>query len=124
MRRSSCTKSLRTEGNVVTVRVSGKLTQKDYDDLIPAWKKVIAKHGSMRMLFVMHDFHGWEPKAAWEDFSFDRAYSEEVERVAMVGEKSWQKWMTKIGSVFRPKRGAIFRFQPISRRRNDGCAPT
>jgi SpoIIAA-like len=88
------------EGNVVTVKVSGTLTSKDYDDLIPAWKKVIAKHGSMRMLFVMHDFHGWDAKAAWEDFSFDRAYSDKVERVAMVGEKSWQKWMTKIGSVF------------------------
>jgi SpoIIAA-like len=88
------------EGNLVVVKVSGRLTSGDYDALVPSWKKMIAKHGSMRMLMVMHDFHGWGPKAAWEDFAFDRAYADKVERVAMVGEKSWQEWMTRIGSFF------------------------
>ncbi len=88
------------EGNLITVEASGKLTAEDYDQLVPSWKSVIAKHGSMRMLFIMRDFHGWEPSAAWDDFSFDREHADKVERVAMAGEKTWQKWMAKFGAFF------------------------
>jgi len=91
-----------TEGkeNIVRVEVTGKLTQDDYDKLIPSWKAAIARHGKMRLLFVMKDFHGWEPGAAWDDLQFDREHGAQVERVAMVGEKKWQEWMTKIASWF------------------------
>ena len=98
----------RDEGNLVTVRATGKLTQEDYDQLIPAWERVIAEKGSMRMLFVMEDFHGWEPGAAWDDFRFGTSHSAQVERVAMVGEKKWQRWLTKIGSVFLHERVRYF----------------
>jgi hypothetical protein len=88
------------EGNLVRVEVSGKLTQEDYDTLIPSWRSTIARYGKMRMLFVMQDFHGWDPEAAWDDFRFDLEHHQQVERIAMVGEKEWQHWMTKIGSWF------------------------
>ena len=58
-----------TEGNLITVRVSGKLTTADYADLIPAWDQLLAAQGSMRMLFIMENFHGWQPAAAWKDLS-------------------------------------------------------
>ena len=93
-------KIIPSEGNLVTVEVSGKLTQEDYEELVPSWRAVIARHGKMRLLFVMHDFHGWEPHAAWDDLRFDLKHAEQVERIAMVGEKKWQDWMTKIASWF------------------------
>lgn len=40
----------RNEGRLVTVRATGKLTHEDYDQLIPAGKRVIEEEGSMRML--------------------------------------------------------------------------
>ncbi len=88
------------EGNLLRIDVSGTLTQEDYDALIPSWEKMIARHGSMRLLFVMNDFHGWEPVAAWDDFRFDREHGAEVERVAMVGDKKWQEWISKLGALF------------------------
>ncbi len=88
------------EDGLVRVNVSGKLTQADYDQLVPSWKAVIAKNGKMRLLFVMHDFHGWEPGAAWDDFRFDREHGSQVSRVAMVGEKQWQKWISQLGALF------------------------
>jgi len=89
-----------SNGKLVTVQVSGKLTQQDYDELIPSWKAAIARHGKMRLLFVMHDFDGWEPQAAWDDLRFDLNHQSQMERVAMVGEKKWQHWLTKIASWF------------------------
>jgi hypothetical protein len=88
------------DGNLVRVEVSGTLTQKDYDELIPSWKQTIARHGKMRLLFVMKDFHGWEPSAAWKDLRFDLKHGENVERVAMVGEKKWQQWISNLGALF------------------------
>ena len=97
---------------IVTVEVSGTLTQKDYDELIPSWKAAIASHGKMRLLFIMRDFHGWEPKAAWDDFRFGLTHDAEVKQIAMVGEKKWQEWMTKIASWFV---GADVRYFNISK---------
>jgi hypothetical protein len=88
------------DDNVVSVHVSGKLTQEDYDKLIPSWKATIARHGKMRLLFVMEDFHGWDAGAAWDDFRFDRKHGAQVDRVAMVGEKAWQEWISKLGALF------------------------
>lgn len=41
----------------------------------------------------MHDFHGWELAAAWEDTKFSMRHFHDSERLAMVGEKAWQHWM-------------------------------
>ena len=88
------------EGNLIRVIVSGKLTQEDYNALIPSWEQMIARHGSMRMLFIMENFHGWEPGAAWDDLRFDTTHASKVEKVAAVGERAWQKWLMKLGSFF------------------------
>ncbi|MGI8891654.1 MAG: STAS/SEC14 domain-containing protein [Chthoniobacterales bacterium] len=88
------------KGNVVRVQVSGKLTQEDYDQLIPSWKETIARHGSMRLLLIMEDFEGWKLGAAWDDFRFSTGHAKRIVRVAMVGEKTWQKWMAKLGALF------------------------
>ena len=45
-------------------------------------------------------FEGWEPGAAWDDFHFDTTHADKVEKVAAVGEKTWQKWIMKLGSFF------------------------
>jgi hypothetical protein len=92
--------TITAENNLVCVRVSGKLTQADYDELIPSWKAAIARYGKMRLLFIMEDFHGWDASAAWDDFRFDRKHGAQIERVAMVGEKAWQQWITKLGALF------------------------
>ncbi|MEO8045383.1 MAG: STAS/SEC14 domain-containing protein [Spartobacteria bacterium] len=88
------------EGNLIRVEASGKLTQEDYDKLIPSWEKTIEQHGSMRLLLVLQNFEGWEPGAAWEDFRFSSSHQDKVERIAVVGEKAWQKWIMKLGSFF------------------------
>ena len=66
----------------------------------PVGSRTIARHGSMRMLFIMKDFQGWEPGAAWDDFHFDTTHADKVEKVAAIGEKAWQKWIMKLGSFF------------------------
>jgi hypothetical protein len=56
----------------------------------------------------MEDFHGWKPVAVWDDFRFGTAHRKHIERIAMVGEKKWQEWLAKIGSIFIPERVRYF----------------
>ncbi len=78
-------------GKVLAVYVSGKLTKEDYDKFLPEMEKLINIHGKLRVLFVMTNFAGWELSALWEDIKFDIKHFGDIERVAMVGEKKWQK---------------------------------
>ena len=86
--------------NVLWVKVSGKLTKEEYADLVPSWEKMIASHGKLRLLFQMEPgFTGWEPMAAWDDVKFSLSHQNELERVAMVGDKKWHELVTKLGSM-------------------------
>lgn len=87
-------------GNVIAIQASGKLTHEDYELLLPTVKEVIQKHGKVRFWIELIDFHGWEPRASWDDLKFDVQHGSNYERCAIVGESKWQEWMTKLSKPF------------------------
>lgn len=89
-----------TEARLLEVKASGKLSAADYETLEPGVEKLIQDSGKIKILFIMHDFHGWEIGAVWEDIKFATKHCRDIERVAMVGEKTWEKWMATICKPF------------------------
>lgn len=89
-----------TEGKILIVRVSDKLEKEDYEQFLPKIEQLIKQHGKIRILFEMEDFSGWEAGALWEDIKFDAKHFNDIERIAMVGEKIWQKGMSKFCKPF------------------------
>ena len=87
-------------GNVLEVSASGKLTKEFYEQLVPAVDKQIQDFGKLRILFVMHDFHGWTAGALWEDMKFDLKHWRDIERLAIVGESRWQEGMATFCKPF------------------------
>jgi hypothetical protein len=86
---------------VLEVTASGKLTDEDYQQrFIPEIERLTKQHGKIRLLFEMTQFHGWEPKAAWDDLKLNIKHHHDIERVAMVGEKRWQHWLTEFAKPF------------------------
>ncbi|MFV0443078.1 MAG: STAS/SEC14 domain-containing protein [Planctomycetaceae bacterium] len=81
------------DSNVVNVRISGKLTKEDYELFVPAMDEVIRQHGQVRILMEMVDFHGWTLSATWEDTKFALKHFHDIERLALVGDKAWEKGM-------------------------------
>ncbi len=75
------------------VKVSGKLTKEAYETFAPLVDEQIREHGKIRILFEMHDFHGWTAGALWEDIKFDFKHWKDIERLAIVGESKWQEGM-------------------------------
>jgi hypothetical protein len=90
----------RSSENVLGVKATGKLTHADYQFLIPRLEKLIQEHGTIRVLFELEDCRGWEAGAAWDDLKFGLKHGGDVERCAVVGEKKWQEWMTKLARPF------------------------
>ncbi len=88
------------EGKLLEVWVSGKLSREDYARFLPEVERLIARHGKIDILFEMSDFHGWEAEAMWEDTKFGFRHFSDIERLAVVGEKKWQKWITKLCRPF------------------------
>lgn len=88
------------ECKIMIVHVSGKLTKEDYAHFIPEIERMIREVGKIRLLFEMHDFHGWDAGALWEDIKFDLKHFADIERLAMVGEKKWEEWMATFCKPF------------------------
>lgn len=87
-------------GKEIHVRLSGKLTKGDYEKFVPAVDRLIGQYGKIRVLMEMHDFHGWEMGALWEDIKFDMKHFRDIERIAMVGDAKWEAGMAKFCAPF------------------------
>jgi hypothetical protein len=84
----------KNSGKILEVRVSGKLAHEDYQHFVPEFERLVKTNGKIRVLFEMADFHGWEGGALWDDIKFDLKHFSDVERLAMVGDKKWEKGMS------------------------------
>jgi hypothetical protein len=84
---------IETSGNLVEVQVTGKLTKEMYEELVPLLERQIRDQGKLCVLFVMRDFHGWTAGALWDDLRFDLRHFRDILRLAIVGEKRWQRGM-------------------------------
>lgn len=101
------------DGRIIVFHVSGVLTKEEYDRILPQVKPLLRqqrKHGTLRVLFEMTDFHGWEPAALWEELKFDRAQFSDlssIDRCAMVGD---QKWQSNMATLSKPFTSATIRY--------------
>ena len=84
----------RADGTILEVQASGKLSKADYKQFVPETERLIKQFGKIRILFEMHDFHGWEMGGLWEDTKFDLKHFNDIERLAIVGETAWEHGMT------------------------------
>jgi hypothetical protein len=82
-----------SSGKSLHVKVTGKLTKESYQIFAPAVDELVVEHGKLRILFEMHDFHGWTMGAMWEDMKFDYKHWHDIEKLAIVGESKWEAGM-------------------------------
>jgi hypothetical protein len=85
---------------VLGFKLSGKLHDEDYQHFVPAVDAAVAKHGKVRLLAQFHDFHGWDLHALWDDIKFSTTHCTKIERIALVGDKAWEKWMAAVCKPF------------------------
>lgn len=89
-----------SSGNIIGIQVCDKLTQDDYKSLVPLLEQAIDEYGKIRLLWHMENFEGWNLDALWKDLKFDTEHNDDVERLALVGDKQWEKWVSKPTKLF------------------------
>ncbi len=96
------------EPGICTFKASGKLTDADYQQFVPRLEALIHEYGKISVLLELEDFHGWEPKAAWDDFTLGLAHPQDFERIAIVGDKAWEHWIALLAKAFTHARVRYF----------------
>lgn len=102
---------------VFEIQVTGKLTTGDYIRFVPQIEDHIRQFGRIRILFIMHDFHGWNAGALWQDLKFDLKHFSDIERLAMVGDKAWEKGMAVFCKPFTTAHVRYFTHEQIDQAR-------
>ena len=86
--------------HTVGFKMSGKLHDADYKTFVPQVDAEIARDGKVNILAQFHDFQGWDAKALWDDIKFSTTHCTKIGKIALVGEKSWEKWMATVCKPF------------------------
>jgi hypothetical protein len=89
-----------TGGSILELEASGKLAASDFQSLESTFQRLVKQYGKIRVLFIMRDFHGWEPVAFWDEVKFDLKHFGDIERLAMIGDKQWEKFLGVFGRPF------------------------
>jgi hypothetical protein len=104
-------------GNAFEVHVTGKLGREDYEKFVPYTERLIQQYRKIRILMIMRDFHGWDARALWEDNKWDVKHFNQIERVAMVGDKKWQQWMAAFCKPFTTAKVRYFDHEKLDEAR-------
>lgn len=88
--------------------MTGQLDKQDYEQFGPKVEQMIEQQGKIRVLLQTHDFHGWDAIALWEDIKFNAKHCNDIEQLAIVGEKKWERGMAGFCRPFTTSKVRFF----------------
>ena len=91
---------LQSSDKILGFKMSDKLHDEDYKKFVPLVDAAVSKAGKVRLLAQFENFHGWDIHALWDDIKFSTTHCTKIKRIALVGEKSWEKWMAAVCKPF------------------------
>jgi hypothetical protein len=78
---------------IVFLTFREKLTRGDYALFVPQLENLMDKEGTIRVLVEFQDFQGWTIGALWEDTKFGAKHFNDIDRLAVVGDREWEKYL-------------------------------
>jgi predicted transcriptional regulator len=98
-----------SSGPVVGYKVEGKVTPDDYRQLNPQIEALVDQYDDdVCVLLDMQEFGGEEVKAWLPDLKFGHRFHDKIAKMAIVGDKRWEKWLTDLVKPFYARDGKFF----------------
>jgi hypothetical protein len=96
--------------NVVAVACEGRVTRKDYDDvLVPAVTAGLQRHEKLRLYYeITPQFSGMEAGAVWEDFRVGMGHLLRWERITVVTDIEWIRHTVNVFRFLLPGKVRVF----------------
>jgi len=76
--------------NIFRVDIRGTLVRRDLQACEQQVLEEARRLGTVRLLFVLRDFEGWDVRDNWRDLSFYVNHGDTIERIAIVGDSQWR----------------------------------
>ena len=86
--------------HIIAFKATGKLSHEDYQAFMPRLIAEIEARDCVSVLLALEEFHGWELKAALDDYHFGKTYEKHFKRLAIVGERHWGRWLVMLARPF------------------------
>ena len=98
----------KSSGPVVGYKAVGKVTPEDYQQLDPEIQALVDQYDIVCLLLDMQEFAGEEVKAWLPDLRFGHRFHDKIGKMAVVGDKRWEKWLTALVDPFYAKDAKFF----------------
>ncbi|MDO9271339.1 MAG: STAS/SEC14 domain-containing protein [Methylobacter sp.] len=72
------------------IKLSGKLTVYDFQELQALAKSGLDHFGQVRILVELEGFEGWSRESGWEDSFFITEDGNRISKLAFVGDEKWK----------------------------------
>jgi len=79
-----------TTGIIVTVKITGRLTESELAAIQNRTAEIIRKQGKVRILVLAESFEGWQSSGEWNDFAFQKQNDPYIEKMAIVDDTQWE----------------------------------
>ena len=76
--------------NILRVEIRGVLRQPELERCQQEVLDEASRTGTVRLLFVLDAFEGWDQRDNWRDMSFYVRHGDVIERIAIVGDERWR----------------------------------
>jgi hypothetical protein len=81
----------RSQATLLEVQVMGTPGPTSYRHFAPAFERLFKGPGKIRVLVEVSDLHGWSDGPPWCDLTFDLRRFSHIERLAVVGDREWER---------------------------------
>ncbi len=103
---------------VVEIRVIGRVTQHDMDEVLPKLIAFIKRHGKVRLVEIIESLDGVEPSTILDGMKFDFQHMRDVSHAAVVTDVGWIGVFTRAASLVMPVALRVFSLSEIDEARN------
>jgi len=104
---------------ILEVEIAETITRADMKHLLPVVEKHVTETTNPRLLLLLEEFNGWDSiSTLWDELKMGKDYAKQFERIALVGDSPWQKWMMKIRVKVSPYNIKFFDPAEINHARN------
>ncbi len=104
-----------SSGNAVGYKATGKLSKSDFEGLEPQVKALVEKEGKIRILFDMTGYKGETAKGWIADYKFGREFHNQIEKMAIVGDTTWEKLLTQLAKLVYARDSKFFHSADIGK---------
>lgn len=92
---------------ILHIVADGQLTTEEYADFVPLFERLSDRPRPL-LIELGPGFTGWTLDALWRDLKFDVEHRKQFGRIAVVGNKEWEKWGTEASAPFFPAEMRFF----------------